>query len=311
MNYEQAAMLLGVDPGTPVDAARKEYVARARILHPDRYAGAPEADIKAASNAMAQLNEAWETYQQGPQSAPSSSYRYEPEPDPDPDFPIYSGTDVCDMCGWGPARRVKFNMVQGLILFWRWNSLDARLCRLCGLGAYNESQRATLTRGWWGIIAPIATVIAFFSNLSRVGTIKSLPNPQGRSPHALALFPIPMLFTTPWYKRPLAWVSTIIAVTIIGWIFLGVIADSASRSTRTTPTVPTAPAPAPAPSINANANGVGTCWEESGGTMLRKVECDDPNVAWRGVANRASPDLCPGSSYLNWDGGTYLCLVRD
>lgn len=311
MNYNEAAILLGVEPGTPADAARKEYVARARILHPDRYAGAPAADIQAASNAMAQLNEAWEVYQKGPSAATSGTSRgYTSTPNPEPDFPIYAGTDVCEMCGWGPARRVKFNSVQGVIIWWRWGTIDARLCRLCGIAAYNEAQRSSLTRGWWGIIAPIATLIAFFGNMSRVGTIKSLPKPQGRSPHAITLLPIPMIFTTPWYKRPLAWVSTAIAFTIIAWFTLGAIADS-SRTTRppTTPvTVPTAPS-MPA---ELATNGVGTCWEQQGtDSQLLEVACDDPSADWRGTTTRTNPNQCPSSAaaYLQWNSSLYLCLV--
>lgn len=311
MNYDQAATLLGVEPGTPADTARKEYVARARILHPDRYAGAPAADIQAASNAMAQLNQAWEVYQQGPSSTTSSRNQPQPEASSEPDFPIYAGADVCEMCGWGPARRVKFNSVQGIIIWWRWGTIDARLCRLCGTAAYNEAQRSSLTRGWWGIIAPIATIIAFLGNMTRIGTIKSLPVPQGRSPHAITLLPIPMIFDTPWYKRPLAWVSTAIAFSLAGWFLLGAIADT-SRTTRTPTTPVTEPtSPAAPSSAPTSPNGVGACWAEQGTSgSLRRVDCNDPEADWKATTSRVSPELCPTRDYIDLGTGVYLCLSR-
>lgn len=87
MNYNQAATLLGVQPGTPEREARKEYLSRAHILHSDRYAGGAEADVKAAESAMAQLNEAWEVYQRGPTPSYASHGTYQSPPEPDPEFP--------------------------------------------------------------------------------------------------------------------------------------------------------------------------------------------------------------------------------
>jgi len=214
------------------------------------------------------------------------------------------------MCGWGPARQVKFNSVQGIIIWWRWGTINAQLCRLCGTAAYNEAQRSSLTRGWWGIIAPIATIIAFLGNMTRIATIKSLPLPQGRSPHAITLLPIPMIFDTPWYKRPLAWVSTAIAFGLAGWFLLGAIADT-SRTTRT----PTTPVPAPtAPSTPAElaTNGVGTCWDQPGAIgQLFQVDCNDPSADWRASTTRTNPNQCPSSAgaYLQWNSSLYLCLV--
>ena len=195
-------------------------------------------------------------------------------------------------------------------MFWRWGTIDARLCRICAIGVYNESQRYSLTRGWWGIIAPLATIFAFLSNMTSVGTAKRLPAPQGRSPHAYALSPIPMIFTIPWYKRPLVWVSTGIVFAVVGWILIGLVVSAATpRTTRTTPSPQPSlslPNTEPAP----QANGVNTCWQETGsGTQLKNVPCGTAGVDWKGYKSVTNVMDCP-DTYLEWDTAQYLCLVR-
>lgn len=235
------------------------------------------------------------------------------------------------MCGWGPARPVKFNSVQGIIIWWQWGTIEARLCKLCSTAAYNEAQRSTLTRGWWGIIAPIATIVAFVGNLSRVGAVKSLRPPQGKSPNVTALLPIPMIFATPWYRRPLVWVSTGIAALILAWVTLGALSETNPRAETTlttpststnasdpaTPSRPTSGSSptnrsAPRATPNTSSNGVGTCWDEQGSSgRLLQVDCNDISADWRGEISRSSGLFCPGraSAYLERSPGVFHCLA--
>jgi curved DNA-binding protein CbpA len=52
--------VLGVAPGATELELRRAYHRRARVLHPDRHAGAPEAQRQVTESAMRQLNAAWE-----------------------------------------------------------------------------------------------------------------------------------------------------------------------------------------------------------------------------------------------------------
>ena len=72
MDRAQAAALLGVEPSATVQEARKAFLARARIMHPDRFHDAPEADRAAAGAAMTQLNEAMEVFAASSPGASSS-----------------------------------------------------------------------------------------------------------------------------------------------------------------------------------------------------------------------------------------------
>ena len=53
--------LLGVTVDADVDEIHRAYLRQAQQLHPDRFAGAPEADRARAEAAMKALNEAWNT----------------------------------------------------------------------------------------------------------------------------------------------------------------------------------------------------------------------------------------------------------
>lgn len=81
MELRDAAVVLGVPVDATTEQVRSAFRARARLLHPDRLAGASPADRVAAQAAMAQLNEANETFadhfQRGGASQPA------PEPGPE------------------------------------------------------------------------------------------------------------------------------------------------------------------------------------------------------------------------------------
>lgn len=62
MELRDAAVVLGVPVDATADQVRSAFRARARLLHPDRLADASPADRLAAQAAMAQLNEANETF---------------------------------------------------------------------------------------------------------------------------------------------------------------------------------------------------------------------------------------------------------
>jgi len=62
MRRDEAAAVLGVSPSATLAEARKAFLSRARLIHPDRLSGFPEADQRAATQAMAQLNQAMDVF---------------------------------------------------------------------------------------------------------------------------------------------------------------------------------------------------------------------------------------------------------
>lgn len=199
MKRSHAAVLLGISENATPAESRKAYLTRARLLHPDRLVGGTKDEIAAANSAMAQLNEAYEVMQKPPGQA-----TYEPRSQdvPPPDnfgSPIWSdGSRSCDLCGWGPAAKVKFNSVSGFVIFMRWYTFEARMCKLCARAMYDENQRNTLTRGWWGIFSFFATLFAFVSNMAALSKTRSLGNPQGRYPGAYTISPVPLAISRQW-----------------------------------------------------------------------------------------------------------------
>jgi alkylation response protein AidB-like acyl-CoA dehydrogenase len=51
--------LLGAAPGTPCEQLHAAYVARLRVVHPDRHVGAPAAVQEEAGRMAAELTAAW------------------------------------------------------------------------------------------------------------------------------------------------------------------------------------------------------------------------------------------------------------
>lgn len=306
MNRTQAAAILGIEANAPVAEARKAYLARARLLHPDRFAGGTQDEIRSATEAMSQLNAAWEVFENPSTASSEDTPRSAPTND---GLPIWRDPrTACDICGWGPATDVTFNSVTGLILFWRWFTFRATLCHLCGVAMYNENQRSTLLKGWWGIIAPIATVIAFILNISRVGSIKRLPLPQGRYPGAVTLSRAPLLFSTPWWKRPASLLATGVALFFIASIVSSILVESSSPSTNRPPSSPSSNNSG----VNSGNSGLlNACFTEVEGNQLQDVDCSSSLVNWRGSREVPTPSgatECP-MGYVR-EGSWDICLVK-
>ena len=236
--------------------------------------------MQAATEAMAQLNVAYAVFRGGPQpTAEENSTSPPPPPDAGAKAPEGSDrvdADPCSLCGFAPAVRVKFHTVTGLVIVWRWGTLDGLLCRRCGEAMYNESQRSTLLKGWWGIIAPIATVVAFLGNLSRIGIVRRLPEPQFRVPGASTLLPHPMLFCKAWFKRPASLLSSGFALLVVAFIVASLVTPVSSRSITT-------PADAPTTQAAQVATESQPAATSAGGPSVKGVPMIDVTTCMEGV----------------------------
>lgn len=121
---------------------------------------------------------------------------------------------ACELCGWCPARGVTYYSVTGVIIWWRWSRIHMRLCRDCSRAAFHESQARTMARGWWGLLAPLASLAALFLNLVSYRQTRSLPAPTGRDSDQHSPLPLP-LAASPVWVRPLPLIATAIAVAIV------------------------------------------------------------------------------------------------
>jgi len=300
MNRSQAATLLGVEVNATPEQARKAFLARARLLHPDRLGphATPE-ELKVANEAMAQLNQAAKVM--GQPNTSSTSDNYSPPSQSDYTFPVWSEpSTACEVCGWGPAVQKKFFAVKGMVIFFGWSTFESRMCRICAESIYNEAQRTTLLRGWWGIFSFVATVFALIRNFASSRGLSSMRPPQGRFPSAYTVTPVPLTGSRPWWSRPGPWVTTIIALTIAG--FIGLIAiDEAMRTNTPGGSTKTNPV-----SQENNSGYVGSCWAETGPTSLSEVSCSDATAAWvvsyeELAYSTPEQSRCLSDSYMPYD----------
>ena len=285
MDRMQAAAVLGVTSDANAAQVKKAFLARARLLHPDRLGhGASADEIKSANEAMAQLNLANSIMQEPPTRSNSGSARTRDQAPPENyGFPVWSeGHTSCDMCGWGPAKNVKFYAVTGLIIFLRTYTFDAKMCRSCALGIYNEAQRNTLLKGWWGIFSFFVTIVTFILNASHVNSVKSMLPPQGRYPGAYSLSPVPLPALRPWWKSPGSMIASAIAIGVTVMFVAGAV-DDASRPTAPA-SIPTTPTPEKTQSfiekIGNESGYLGTCWADFNATQVERVPCSDIRADW-------------------------------
>ncbi|MGH9251998.1 MAG: J domain-containing protein [Acidimicrobiales bacterium] len=258
MDLERAHATLGVNATTPLSEVRTAYTTRAQMLHPDRYHGNDSLRVE-AERAMKELNLAWETVRRAGENRHAAPGTTEPVAG-SPRLP-YQGE--CDLCGCHPAHPVTLRGVTGMVLFWRWQAFRAELCRSCGVGMFREVQAASLVKGWWGLIAPLANIVALSGNLLEYWRIKASPAPAARDPQVVTPLPGPVTPGRPVLGRAGPWAAvSVVAVVAVGLI--SSLAPSQGDSARTPP----------AP---ATDSAVGTCLDREGFT----VSCADVDATWR------------------------------
>lgn len=286
MDLDRAHAILGVDASTPLSDVRSAYLARAKLLHPDRLHGNDQLQAE-ADRAMSDLNAAWDAIQTAGEdrrrSTPTARSAAE-EPEEALRLP-YPGE--CDLCGAAPAGSVSLRRVTGMLLVWRSARFEAEVCRMCATVVFHETQAHNMTAGWWGVIAPLANIYALLSNIGQHSAVKKWPMPAYRDPSVMSPLPGPPPFSRPVSSRPGPWFGTIAALAVL-LLVIGGAASSASTSGGTTSVSP-----------------IGTCLEFDG----RAVSCSDSDAYWKLVSRGPDCSIAP-AAFTDPATDRIYCAVR-
>jgi hypothetical protein len=274
VDIAMARAVLGITPDTDLASAQKVFRARARLMHPDQ---APAGIKSEAEKAMADLNEAW--------SVVRSDLQLQPRPEPAvATRPLRPPTaDECALCGWRPAGLLTLRTTAGLLLWWRWHRLAETVCRDCGEAAYCEAQARSMTRGWWGIFAPIANLINMFRNRTELAQHRRRVGQRlARADEVVTPETSPYVRRSQ-FRRPMPMVASVIAAILLPVLAVGYYQDRFGSNTTTTVTVPSAPL------------GVGTCLTSTG----MQVRCDLPDAFYTFTAPATDASVCATEGYPN------------
>jgi hypothetical protein len=290
MDLDRAHAILGVDASTPLTVVRAAYLARAKLLHPDRVTAGEGVLQDEATKAMADLNAAWEVIQAAGdqrQPAPRSS-EVEPESPPTALRLPYQGE--CDLCGCAPAGLLTLRRVTGLLLFWRWHRLTAELCRTCATNLFREVQAHNMTAGWWGVVAPLANIYALLSNLGQHSGVQHWSSPASRDPSVVTPIPGPPPSLPGVASRPGPWLGTIAALAVALLILGNAVAGATSGSKTRTPT----------------DSVIGTCLDFDG----YDVPCSSGSAYWKLTSRGPSCGSAP-AVFTDPATGRSYCAVRN
>lgn len=285
MTLDEASVVLGVPSSASTEEAGAAYQVRVRQLQQSQVAGSMG---DRHDPAMQRLGEAMSAFQAravvpaqpspfGPWGAPSSG-------------PVQTarmpGVGECTTCGWGPAAPLTLWRTTGVVLFWRWQRSRLTLCRVCGEGFFADRQSKTLAFGWWGFIAPIASLVNLTRNYLAIQKHRRLPMPQHRAPEVRTPFSAPPPFT-PLGRRAGTWIGPILAGILL---VLGIVNAVLQPPTDS--------------SGGGSAGPIGTCVTAG----YETVGCSSPDAAYRIYAHAVSADGCPtGDVTLTSDSDQTYC----
>jgi hypothetical protein len=267
-----ARAVLGITPDTDLASAQKVFRARARLIHPDQ---APDGIKPEAEKAMASLNEAWavvRSHGQRSSKQPDSTDTARPQPRP-------PAAGECVACGSKPARKITLWTTTGLLILWRWRRFESSLCRRCADRMYADIQARSLTRGWWGIVAPLANLVNLGRNKLQVTAHRrAVGLPVGRASDVVTPLTGPLPCRS--YVRPGPILATVAAV-VIG------VALANNELHRL------APQSAVQPIETTHVTGVGDCIS---GAYLA-IACTDATAAYRFDEKAASANDCAEAGF--------------
>lgn len=204
---------LGVSEDARADQIEAAYDSLARRLRPDQFASGDLAVLIQTERATHELHEAWATLRDpGTRAAYDRLLRAESAGA----MPTVRPPDVdeCSFCGSTPVAFVHLRQQTGLLLTRRVRSLDAPLCRLCGLAAARAMTSRTIWTGWWGTIAFLFNFVAIGRNLIAMARLRQLAAPAPADADVVAILNAPMSPGRPLLLR--SGPATICLILLIG-----------------------------------------------------------------------------------------------
>jgi hypothetical protein len=166
-------------------------------------------------------------------------------------------------------------MITSFIYFLRRSKYELNACKSCGLALSRIALRETLTKGWWGFgvfFVPHA-IYRYYLNSSALSKIDP---PSFRDPEVVTMSNFPLAVLKSPLKEPLPLITSLVAVTILGFIIFS--GGSSSNSTQ----------------VNPQYFGeVGTCVKLVSGEMLQMVSCDSSEAIYRSVMEVDDASECP------------------
>lgn len=107
-----------------------------------------------------------------PNGTPTDGWPPETEP------PSYGPKAVrCAVCGRDPVAQFSFRSNIGYGIGRREETFEGPLCRECARGVFRRYQSRNLSRGWWGVISFVVTILYLFRNAAQVRRARSLHRP--------------------------------------------------------------------------------------------------------------------------------------
>ncbi len=294
--------LFGVPRTASMEEIHRAYQARARLVHPDRHAGAPPDVVAEATRAMAQLNQAWSVlghpqrrseydttlarHRPGtPPSNPSATMR-EPE------------ADECVLCGSAPALPATLRSQTGLLVTTRVTRSTGPFCRRCGLAVFRRLTNRTLVTGWWGPVSVFTNWWTVARNILTAEALRPLADPHRRYEHIATPLSRPLDPGATLLRRPGAWLVTAVVAVGLALVLVSPTREPAEPATRTTAGL---------------SEFDGRCLDltTDGQRIVRAVDCTGTGDA-RVVAIVPSGERCPrpaDSYFVHERSGKRLCVT--
>lgn len=94
-----------------------------------------------------------------------------------------------------------------MVVLWSWRSGEIQACRTCGIVVAEEALNGTMVKGWWGVIAVLANLVAVATNVAAWFGFRALalPRPTGEQ----LMRPAPLL------GRPGVWITAALVLLVV------------------------------------------------------------------------------------------------
>ena len=173
--------LFDVPRTASVEEIHRAYQVRARLVHPDRHAGAPPDAVATATRRMAELNEAWAVLSDPDRRSAYDRTLGRPGGTSTPRTVREPQPDECVLCGSTPATAATLRSQTGLVFATRRTAATGPFCRCCGLALFRRLTNRSLVRGWWGILSVFTNWWTLARNAATAELLRALDEPRRRS----------------------------------------------------------------------------------------------------------------------------------